>query len=58
LPCVELELADVVVVVVEVGGVTAEGEQGPIVSPCFRCAGTAGAPTVIVTIGFVVECVW
>lgn len=32
--------------------------HGPSVSPCLRCAGSALWLTVIVTNGFVVECVW
>jgi hypothetical protein len=32
--------------------------QGPIVSPCAKCAGSACASTVIVTNGFVAEWVW
>jgi hypothetical protein len=32
--------------------------QAPMVSPCARCAGTAFRETVIVTNGFVAECVW
>src|SRR5262245_77848 len=32
--------------------------QGPIVSPCLRCAGTACCDTVIVTNGFFAEWVW
>jgi hypothetical protein len=32
--------------------------QAPIVSPCRMCAGTALELTVIVTIGFLAECVW
>jgi hypothetical protein len=46
---------DDVVVTVWVGP---DVEHGSSVSPCARCADTAGAPTVIVTIGFVFECVW
>src|SRR6185437_2944447 len=33
-------------------------EQGPTVSPCPRCAGSAFCETVIVTNGFVFEWVW
>jgi len=32
--------------------------QGPSVSPCARCAGTAFCETTIVTNAFVCECVW
>ena len=32
--------------------------HGPMVSPCSRCAGRAFRETVIVTNGFVAECVW
>jgi hypothetical protein len=42
-------VADVVTVVVVIGG------HGPIVSPCLKCAGTAGAATVMVWNGFFFE---
>ncbi len=50
-------LVAVVVVDVEVEVVVFDAHAS-IVSPCAMCACTAGNPTVIVTNGFVTECVW
>ncbi len=50
-------LVAVVVVDVEVEVVVFDAHT-PGVSPCAMCAFMAGAPTVIVTNGLVVECEW